>query len=297
MRLCRVFLSNGTGGIYDFVCDACCKRYRKRVKKSRLSLGLSFCSRECYAISRQIGGKSYSQARVTSKKRYGVDHPMQAKVIKDKLRNSFKTRYGVEHNSQLMSWHNSVIATNFSRRGVPWAVQADSVRARARLTMQSRYGVSHFTETGIPSKKSAAPSAREKRWESLKQNGMVLESKIERDFGDVLREMHGIMNVDSHVTVNRRWSIDFYIRSIDCYVQFDGMFWHGLDRAIAEIRSSNHAIDFAIARKWRTDRDQEKWFFDSGKTLVRVTDYEFEKARSCGVDGILKLLDDKSLLK
>lgn len=77
------------------------------------------------------------------------------------------------------------------------------------------------------------------------------------------------------VNVSKFWVIDFYIKTIDTYLQFDGVYWHGLDRPIDEIRQSDKGRDKAIYRKWLVDRQQEKWFKDQGKRLVRITDKQF----------------------
>lgn len=73
------------------------------------------------------------------------------------------------------------------------------------------------------------------------------------------------------------WPIDFYIPSIDTYIQFDGVYWHGLDRPIEVIRSSSKVRDQAIVVKWETDRKQNAWFNEHARRLIRVTDEEFKR--------------------
>lgn len=72
-----------------------------------------------------------------------------------------------------------------------------------------------------------------------------------------------------------RQPIDFYVKSIDTYVQFDGVYWHELDRPIEVIEKRKTKHDEEIAVRWYKDIEQSKWFLDKGFRLVRVTDVEF----------------------
>lgn len=78
------------------------------------------------------------------------------------------------------------------------------------------------------------------------------------------------------------WNIDFFIPEIETYVQFDGEYWHGLDRPIEEIKESTTKRNKSIYRKWLLDQEQDCWFAKSRKRLIRITDVEFQKDRiSC----------------
>lgn len=77
--------------------------------------------------------------------------------------------------------------------------------------------------------------------------------------------------VDRFVWVNG-WSIDAYVRSIDTYVQYDGIYWHGLDRPIEE------NTNVKIVRKYFRDREQVAWFSEHGLKLVRITELEWDEA-------------------
>jgi hypothetical protein len=61
-------------------------------------------------------------------------------------------------------------------------------------------------------------------------------------------------------------------RSIDTYVQLDGVYWHGLDRPIELIAEHRTKRDVQIHKKWATDREQDAWFAERGMKLVRITD-------------------------
>jgi hypothetical protein len=95
----------------------------------------------------------------------------------------------------------------------------------------------------------------------------------------LLVNQYGESNVLRQVRVTPYWIVDFYVSSIDTYIQFDGVYWHGLDRPIEQIKESGtfgHIRDASIYRKWCVDRQQDKWFLETGKKLVRITDQELK---------------------
>lgn len=93
----------------------------------------------------------------------------------------------------------------------------------------------------------------------------------------MLQNVFGEANVEHSIIVNG-WSIDMHVVSIDTYVQFDGVYWHGLDRSLDLIERSGKAIDAVILEKWRRDREQDAWFECRKMKLVRVTDVEWDNA-------------------
>lgn len=204
---------------------------------------------------------------------------------RSKVAETLLERYGVKHNSQTDSYRSSVQRTNIERYGVPWAIQAPSIQEKAQDTSRERYGVSHYVKTGVPSRVSRNPDARVKRWESLKANGTIRASRVENAFIEELQSIWGA-GVKRHQYING-WCIDAYVEQLDCWVQFDGVFWHGLDRPMEQILQYKNEVDRIIRKKWETDRNQEMWFSASGRRLVRVTDRQYDEYLA-GAGGSLK---------
>ena len=73
------------------------------------------------------------------------------------------------------------------------------------------------------------------------------------------------------------WSIDFYIKPIDKYVQFDGVYWHGLDRSLDKIKKLEKPRDKRILDTYLLDRRQDSWFEENKLNLFRITDRQFNK--------------------
>jgi len=94
-------------------------------------------------------------------------------------------------------------------------------------------------------------------------------SNGERELVSVLRSMY--KTVEHTVYVNG-WSIDVYVPYVSVYFQFDGVYWHGLDRPVSEITNKK------ILKKVERDRRQVEWFSENSLNLVRITDVEWENA-------------------
>lgn len=115
---------------------------------------------------------------------------------------------------------------------------------------------------------------RQKAFDSQRRNGTLKTSAPENKFYEWLCTIFSADDISRWVRINR-WNIDFYVKPIDAYIQFDGIFWHGLDRPIEEIRQSFRPVDKQICLKWETDQRQNEWFEQNNFRLIRVTDREF----------------------
>jgi hypothetical protein len=238
-----------------------------------------------------------NKIKQTSIERFGVSNPAMSQIVKDKIRLTSLKRYGTESpTSNGSPIRDKIIATNIERYGASCVFSNKEVSEKCRSTLNERYGVdcifksNHFYEKvkstmldryGVENafllphviQKAHSIEALEKRWKSMKINGTIRESRIERDIVDFLESLFKI--VHRHVTING-WSIDAFIPSIVTYVQIDGVYWHGLDRPLSEIQSSDRKIDQVILGKIITDNKQNEWFQNQNLKLVRISDLEWK---------------------
>lgn len=110
---------------------------------------------------------------------------------------------------------------------------------------------------------------KRKRIATMKANKSFGKSRLEDDFYAMLCTCFEV--VQRQVVV-KSWAIDFYIPSIDTYVQYDGRYWHGLDRPLEVIAEHHTALDAGIHGTYIKDREQDRWFDAQGLKLLRVTD-------------------------
>lgn len=197
-----------------------------------------FCSRKCLDRAHARGGALEDKIKVTMIERYGAPNASSSDVIKEKRRQTWMAKYGVAHPFQSKVVKSKIETSMMMRHGVKSPMQSHVIRRKAREGMLS--------------------------W----------TSKLERQFGELLQEK--FQDVQVQVWINDR-CIDFYVPCIDTYVQFDGAYWHGLDRPIELIAEGRTPRDVQIYKKWQTDREQDAWFKEHGMRLVRITDREFRQ--------------------
>lgn len=122
----------------------------------------------------------------------------------------------------------------------------------------------------------------EKQLNSLFKDGNSLRSKGEIKLFELLKIHYP--NIRNNVWIhksktnhNSSWNIDIHIPEIDTYIQFDGVYWHGLDRSIDTILSSSTKRNKTIAKKYFIDKEQNTWFENNNLKLIRITDIEFSE--------------------
>jgi len=134
--------------------------------------------------------------------------------------------------------------------------------------------------------------AKNNRLSYFRHNRNTAVSSGELKLYEILRRK--IPDIIHHKWVksdNEVWCIDMYIPSINTYVQFDGIYWHGLDRDISEIEraAKQRDIDKSILEARKRDMRQNEWFLKNGKRLVRITDIDFLKNPDVCVQKVLDI--------
>lgn len=112
--------------------------------------------------------------------------------------------------------------------------------------------------------------------QTKKANGSYGKSKIEDNFYLYLCRVFNSDNIERSKIVNG-WSIDFYLKQIDVYLQLDGIYYHGLDRPVDQIKQFKTVTDYTIYKTILRDQKQNQWFAENKLKLVRITDQQAEK--------------------
>ncbi len=211
-----------------------------------------FCSTTCVTRS-QISGLLHLKKEQTFLQNYGVIHPLKDQKIRQKI---------VDKSPQSQLKKKETTLRNY---GVEHTFQSEIVKGKRRTTCQARFGVSEPLQ---------CPAIWKKGHETRKLFGGYKKSSHEDAMFDELVEIFD--DVHRHVVVNSNWPIDFYIPEIDTFVQYDGAYWHGLDRPLDEIKQGKTSRDIGIHQKWIFDRYQEEWFTQKGLKLIRITEFVFK---------------------
>ena len=204
------------------------------------------------------------KSKQTMIERYGVDNPQKSEIIQEKTRNTCLDRYGVENPQQNLEISNRTKETCKKRYGATSVLASEHGKQKSKQTCLSRYGVSNAMQS---------PEIQRRMVKTFFMKGKGFVSKVELRCLNQLREIFG--DVEHQVPING-WLIDFYVKSVDTYVQFDGVYWHG--HLLTEEQRNNPVTkrDKDIVTKWFRDLEQIEWFSRNEKKLVRITDEQFK---------------------
>lgn len=241
-----------------------------------------------------------SQIRETNNKRYGEDSPAKSKEIKEKSKQTCLRKYGTEHTADKNSpVRDKIVETNFLRHGGSSPFSSNEVREKAKKkkiekygvdcnfrvddfykttkeTLLRRYGVTNSFLIPEIAERARSKEASQKRLTTAKNNSKFLPqgvSKIELIIGDEISKIFG--HIERQVIVNC-WLVDIYVKTIDTYVQVDGLYWHGKDRPLSVIEELKFPRDKTILRTVKKDKEQNVWFEKNEMRLVRITDAEWK---------------------
>ena len=190
----------------------------------------------------------------------------QRSMTKEKLRSTYQKHYGVDHpmldpNSDYRQQRNK---TMIERYGDVVPTKSEIVKEKTRLTCEKRFGVPYPMMNDIVKtkmieslKQNDLQAIAVRRLETMKRNNSFKKSRPEEKFYQLLIERFGEHDIERNKRPDgTAWPIDFYIKSIDIWLQVDGIYWHGLDGHLDQHRQN---IDVnkrskIIVYKWETDR-------------------------------------------
>lgn len=284
----------GRGKKCVFRCDECeneCLHVRKYMKRQ-----FHFCSRACSNKS-QKSGVLFERVKATNRLKYGCDFPTQNDRVIKKQKETNLERYGmsalefnakkflrkngVENASQLVDHGDKVKATCLKRYGVSHPFASQEIKKKINVTNLKKYGVEWSGACKNLFRNTDWSKAARKRHATMTKAGSYVKSKLEDRFYDVLCDVFGDHDVKRQVN-HLNHQIDFYVESIDTYVQFDGTYWHGLNRPLNVVKLFKSPRDRVILGTYERDRKQDKDFLNSGGVLVRITDKQFMSAVKSG---------------
>jgi len=186
----------------------------------------------------------------TNLERYGHVNPFSNESVKRKIRQTTLKHYGAENIAATEHYRKSVEKTATERYGSVEAFNQSMLAKRTKTNLE-RYGVENPLQR---------PDVLAKQMTTMQAKGAKrFSSKLEKHVESMLRQAFDDVHVQKWV--NGR-PIDFYLPSLDLYVQVDGEFYHGLSE-----RSLKY--DFVRAN-YNSDREQDAWFAANGLRLLRL---------------------------
>ncbi len=253
-------------------CDVCGQEFELtpgRIKR----ITFHTCSTKCQGDAQRRGGILDELKRQRYNERYGVDNPAQSSEVSKKREATNLVRYGHVNPFSCDSVKQKIRQTTFERYGAENIVATEHYRKSVEKTAIERYGsVKAFNQNMLEKRTRTnlerygvenplqRPDVLAKQMATMQAKGAKrFSSKLEKHVESMLRQAFD--EVHTQKWINGR-PIDFYLPSLDLYVQVDGEFYHGLSE-----RSLKY--DFVKAN-YDSDRVQDAWFAANGLKLLRL---------------------------
>jgi hypothetical protein len=221
-----------------FECNFCKKTFEKKWGRE-----YNFCSKSCI-------GKSCDNAKLTAAKIRSITADPE-KHRQRAIDAAARPEVFAKNLLTLSRIHSDPVLMKRQKAGTARALKRPEVRAKlsqSQLIAQNK------------------PETNAKRHLTAKANGSYGKSKAEDGFAIWLQSLYCC---ERQKIVNG-WAIDFYLTDLDIYIQFDGVYWHGLIPFNTLTKQGKY-----ITKVKARDEEQKEWFAKRDMRLVRITDKQF----------------------
>lgn len=246
-------------------CDNCLKQYTTNYyqRERAFKLNHHFCSAECTNESLSHGVLKTSMEETFTNK-YGEKNFPASLIGREKLNTVVKDKYGV----------SSVLSLK-------------TIRDKIKETCTEKYGNETYVGSDDWKSKCDFDQMAQKAWETKLKNGSCSKSLPEERLYKILTVLYGANNVQRQVPIIKQW-IDFYITTLDTYIQVDGVYWHGLNRDIEIIKQGNTSQDKKIYKQILRDEKLNNYMTDNNYKLIRITDEEINSKTDDDIFNYIK---------
>jgi hypothetical protein len=256
----------------ELICDQCNKKFnRMRSKINKLN----FCSQDCQRTSNLKNGKIDIASHKTLMKNFNVTTTFSLSSVREKAQQTNIKKFGskcpISHKDILIKSKKTLI----KHYGVDNASKSQEIKIKKQKNCFLKNGVKHHMQLDLVKQKYDYSLIARKSHATKKKNGTYSkkQSKVEDEFFNILSNLYPTIDIERHHSINNN-DIDFYIKSIDTCIQFDGVYWHGLDRDVDLIKWFKNPRDKVIYSTFLRDQKQNTWFEINKKKLIRFTDKE-----------------------
>jgi endogenous inhibitor of DNA gyrase (YacG/DUF329 family) len=246
-------------------CDYCGIEFicREDSKNRALKQELHFCSKKCSNTDMSTGGKLSQKQSAGMIKEYGVASFFDTVGFKKEQQEFCFEKYGVKSRLESPIILNKIKKTNLEKYG------------------QEIYAGSEDWESKLDRDEIAR-----KAWLTKISNGSCSKSNQEDLLYEILVGNFDQINIQRQVPIIKQW-IDFYIQSLNLYIQVDGIYWHGLNRDIETIKLGLTTQDKKIYKQILRDKELNNYMRINNMKLLRITDEQIKKLSS---EEIIKII-------
>ena len=234
------------------------------------------------------GGRGFASDNVsqtvkdTCLEQYGVEYASQSPVVKERVRQTNIKRFGKEYYTQTdeykkrasNTWLQKYGGIGFAskemqeklkqqmleRYGVENPFQAEEVKEKIKRTNLERYGVECVLQREEVQQASHSKQSLEKCFETKRKNRTFNTSKPENEPKARLQELLPDLKTQ-YKSDAYPFACDFYIPSLDLYIEFNGTWTHG-----GHFFDKNDKGDADRLTKWEEKAKTSKFFTNAINT-------------------------------
>ena len=257
--------------IHDFPkCKECGTTFGQNVNVDRRGYVTQFCSRKC-ANNNEI---TKQHLKDTCYKKYGVSNPAKAAYIKEKYQQRMEEKYGI---------------------GIKNAWQAKEIKDKSKQTLLRKFGVDNIAKSQYAKDKHKACEAQTvaKRNATKKARGTFNTSKPEEVCYKLLIDKFGQDDIVRQYTSELYpFNCDFYIKSLDLYIEYNGSWTHGKHPF-----DPTNKDDIEIVEKWKAKN--KKYYFIAINTWTKrdVNKRNVAKQNNINIKEFWKVSELEEFLK
>ena len=166
-------------------------------------------------------------------KKYGVTSPLKNKKILKKSKQTNLKKYGVDNFTKsdkyqklLPKIQNKIKETSLKKYGVENASQSKLIKEKVKETCLKKYGTEFYTQS--KTYKETIPEIQDKIYKVKKKNHTFNTSEPELKLLKLLQDKFGKSDIKyQYKSELYPFACDFYIKSLDLYIELQGSWTHG----------------------------------------------------------------------
>lgn len=213
------------------------------------------------------------KAEKTMLKHYGVTSALKNAELLEKAKHTSMDRYGVENPMQNPNVVQKGKETCMVRYGVDNVWKSPEVQQKIRDVCEQRYGVLYAAQNADIYAKSLS---------TKRKLGHIGTSDLEQECGKLLVQKFGSDDVDpQHKDEKYPYMCDFYIKSLDLYVEINAFWSHGGHWYDVDSKS-----DQDVCRKW-VEKAEHSLFYKNALENWTVRDVA---KRQCACENDLNYM-------
>jgi hypothetical protein len=246
------------------LCPICNTEYYRTLSEQRRDSNKT-CSNECSRINKTVLYKKKCLEK------YGVDNVMKVDSVKKTSEQTCLERYGSKHYFTSEEGRNTYISRSIELFGTEHPMQSEEGKNRLKKSNLENYGTENIFASDY-----FHSLMKEKHGESEKSQKSI--SKKEIEFKKYLLLFFDESDIETQYkyisSQNTNHIIDYYIKSENLFIMFDGDFWHGFLGLPKKECWQRKAIRKNTEKDCIINTDAS-----IGKLkLIRITDSEYETA-------------------